>query len=1374
MRIVHLAIVVVSSLVWFGAAAHAEVPATTFTHIGVRDGLPGQYVYALAQDREGFMWFGTSSGLARFDGFEMVVYRHERGRPGSLPDDNVNSLYVDRMGRLKVATNEGLCEYDPSSDGFVCLTGIDDRLRDVVAIAEDRDGRLWIGGHGLKSVGPTSGGTFQLHPADDDTQIGYVTSVLVDSKDRIWIGTFDHGLFLFDESKDHFSPVVLGAHMGEEKTFLHDRIRTIYEDRLGTVWIGSDGGLTQLSPNGDVEAFYTLSYEDQDDPDNLSDQYVNTVFEDSDGDLWMGTFNGGLNRYDRATQSFRRYQPEPDDPHSLGSESIFSILQDRTGLMWFAGRGVDRLDLTSERLSRHVPPAGSAAQWSARHPTHLVVDSDGIVWLGSRSGLVRYDAKADAWTHHLMAPAHPDYPDNRVYSLFAGRDGFRYVGAPQSIWLFLTTRGAFGPSTITLPSTPSAIFEDHEGHLWVGAPFLGVVKFGEAAEPDQVVWGHEANDPQSLSNNYVHFFYEDSLGRFWVGTERGLNKLEPQSGKFRQFLYDANDPSGPSHFSFTSMTEGFDGELWLGTGRGLDRFDPETGNFETFTTASGLPHDMVNALATDSRGNIWIGTNAGLSRFEPRSGTFRNLYVENGLPDEQVVGLAFAPDGELFIATHAGVVSLRPDEIGNSADPDISVTRFQIFDSPVRFKARGERAADDAPFVRITHKDDIVRFRMAVFDYRDPTKNRYAHRLDGIDPDWVYTEGNQRDVSYTTLPAGDYTFRFKGMAASGRWHEAAAIVNLTVLPAPWLTAWAYLLYAAVLVIALGAIVALRTRAATQRARVLEGRVAQRTRELQEQTHAIERQGDRLRQVVAAKDRLYANVSHEFRTPLTVILGPVERLLAHEGSPHRRTHLEVIRRNAQRLLRLVEQLMTLARIDARKTLELYPVRISTLVKTLCESFRTLAQDKHISFRTDLGVDAWIMGDRDSLEKIVVNLLSNAVKYTPEGGRIEIRLSETGSEHVNLTVDDTGPGIPAAEQRAVFARFYRATDQRETTPGSGLGLALVKELVEMIDGAVTLNSAPGVGTEVRVSLQRCDPPALEDDTELTDEGSSIAGLEAAIVDVENLMTDMEQGANGKRRALVVEDNLDLCWHLKEALGSDLRCDFAHDGGAGVAAALETIPDIIVCDVMLPKLNGFEVTRRIKEDDRTSHIPVIMLTARTDEDSRLQGLQSLADAYITKPFNEVELRQRVETLLAIREILRQRFARDRGLTEEPPEELGVRDRRFLLRINETLEAHYADPDFSVSEFASVVAMSERQLQRKLNALTGHSPSEFIRNYRLERALEQLKAGEPAGTVAFSVGFSSQSYFTSCFKAQYGRTPGQIFKSRLTVKADVERRDS
>jgi DNA-binding response OmpR family regulator/anti-sigma regulatory factor (Ser/Thr protein kinase) len=458
------------------------------------------------------------------------------------------------------------------------------------------------------------------------------------------------------------------------------------------------------------------------------------------------------------------------------------------------------------------------------------------------------------------------------------------------------------------------------------------------------------------------------------------------------------------------------------------------------------------------------------------------------------------------------------------------------------------------------------------------------------------------------------------------------------------------------------------------------------------------------------------------------------------------------------LRLVEQLLDLARLDAAKVVDPSPQPAGNRVHTLVQSFNSLAEDKGIQLTSRPAPAVWATCDADALDTIVVNLASNAIKYTPRGGQIRVSVEPDNEDWITITVTDTGVGISQDQQANIFERFYRADDQAEGIPGSGLGLALVKELVLANAGEIALRSEEGVGTSFAVRLPAAEPVTP---SAASAEGFELVEREVALLSPQQLIEQDEQvEAGGRSRVLVIEDNQDLCRHFKEVLGDSMHCDFAHDGKSGLDFAIESVPDVIICDVMLPKLNGYEVTRQLKQDDRTCHIPVILLTARADEESRLRGLRTLADDYITKPFSEAELRQRVDTLLAVREILRQRYSKelDQPGLDEPVVMLSQRDQNFVGRVEKTLSLHFSDPEFSTTEFASCVAMSERQLQRKLKALMNYTPREYLRNYRLQEGAKILRTGASVADTAYSVGFLSLSYFAKCFKAQFGVTPSDV----------------
>ncbi len=514
-----IAVVFVALFAWH--VVDAAEPATTFTHIGAEDGLPSPTVWAVAQDPQDFMWFATSSGLARYDGLEMFVYRHDPQNSRSLVHDDVSGLLVDQAGTLWVGTAAGLSRYDPTTDSFDRFThdpanpnSLAGNL--VTALAEDRDGAIWVGADGLNRLDPASGRvTRYQHDPENSASLSnnFVWAIHVDGAGQIWIGTNGSGLDRFDPAQSTFENIEIGPELASERNQLDGIVRAIHQDRSGALWVGTDGGLNRLDVTSGERQFFEYDYDEPADTSNIVDNIITAIFEDSVGNLWIGTGESGLSRYDQTTGRFIHYQINTAEPNSLGSNLVTSIFEDRTGLLWFGGRGVSRLDLTSEQLLIHRPPRDHLAAAVAAAPMSLLIDQEGLVWLANMNGMARLDRTTESWSAHLLVPQRPDYPDNRVYAMHDGSDGWFYVGVPQHIALFTRKFDSYGPSIISLRNTPSLIHVDRSGTIWAGVPYLGLARLPGRNGENQQYFLRDADDPASLSNDFVYFVYEDTRDR---------------------------------------------------------------------------------------------------------------------------------------------------------------------------------------------------------------------------------------------------------------------------------------------------------------------------------------------------------------------------------------------------------------------------------------------------------------------------------------------------------------------------------------------------------------------------------------------------------------------------------------------------------------------------------------------------------------------------------------------------------------------------------------------------------------------------------------------------------------------------------------------
>ncbi|UCD38650.1 MAG: response regulator, partial [Fidelibacterota bacterium] len=748
----------------------------------------------------------------------------------------------------------------------------------------------------------------------------------------------------------------------------------------------------------------------------------------------------------------------------------------------------------------------------------------------------------------------------------------------------------------------------------------------------------------------------------------------------------------------------------------------------------------------DDHGNLWLGAQNGLFKFNPTSGKLNRYTIRDGICSSGLwVGYTSSKTGEMFWGGNNGLTIFHPDSIrDNPYLPPIVITSFKKYGREMELDTTLSLLSE----INLKHDDKVISFEYAALNYINPDQNQYAYMLEGFDRDWVYV-GNKRDVTYTNLDPGRYVFRVKGSNNDGVWNETGASIALIIPPPPWKSWWAYTLY----VLAIAAAIYAAWRATLRRARTLDEMKLRRM------------EAEKLQEMDQLKSRFFANISHEFRTPLTLILGPIDKLLSRIEDNESRQELSLMKKHARRVLDLVTQLLDLSRLEAdRMKLQASRQNVITLLKGLVQSFASLADRQAITLTFSAeseDVQAYV--DKDAMVKIMNNLLSNAFKFTESGGEISVNVATnresdlSADGEVVVAISDTGCGIPVDRQDKIFDRFYQVdSSTTREGEGTGIGLALTRELVELHKGSIEVNSREAEGTTftVRLPLGSAHLSALEivEASELLEE----------VVPSDMTLADEEESKPPTTRkslplVLIVEDNADVRSYIRSYLDEEYRCYEATDGEHGLSQAIKHMPDLILSDIMMPQMDGVELCRRIKTDERTSHIPVILLTAKADMDSKLEGLETGADDYLAKPFEAAELQARIRNLIEQRRRLRKQFDRKTTLR---PKDITVTslDERFLQRALDAVEMHISDAKFDVKEFSKAVGMSRTNLHYKLRALTGQSTSEFIRTQRMIRAAQLLRQNFGNVTeVAFEVGFSNPSYFTECFKKHFGQPPSR-----------------
>jgi signal transduction histidine kinase/ligand-binding sensor domain-containing protein/CheY-like chemotaxis protein len=1362
-------------MVWQGVGSFGQAKVK-FQHYNVDHGLSQNYIFCMIQDKRGFLWLGTEDGLNRFDGRMCKVYRNDPDDPNSLSYSNIRALYEDRQGYIWAGTITGeLNRFDLKTEKFErfaldAKNLIPQNEKIVTAIAEDSFGGLWVStshsGVFYKKDNSSPFTPLELPvKGTGNLRQPYIYAIALDQNGELWFGT-GRGLFKYESSQ--FVLIPFPETPADSTTVSPVSIRSLSNGPSGRLWIGTSKGVGWYDPLS--REFYRLGInlpvecsldsinvkailEDGDnlwicspsgllkfdtrtkcyqrffhnsfDLYSISNNYLYGLLLDREGGVWIGT-RSGVNRYDDKLHRFRHFTHEPLNPFSLPEKNVWTFNMDKTSTLWVGTQtrqvpySLDKGIIADNELEQIIQK-----QVAKPKRRFLIEDRRGNI-LASAEGLFVINRESGAVKRFTHNPSDSSsLGNNAVWRAYESSDGLIWLKTASGMSVFFPERDSFQNFYDKLPDgTPfkatsvTDFYEDRQGNMWLGLRGNGILLVNLSTNYFRY-FQHDSSDPQSLSDNVVHVIHQDFQGRMWVSTPSGLNVLT----------------------------------------------DPEKGIFRRIGRKEGLSNDYVYGVLEDHYGRLWMSTNMGIERFDLASEKFKNYNVEDGIQGNEFNDDSYLLDlntGEMFFGGVNGFTAFHPDSIRDDTfSTPVVFTRFQYL---MQRKSGSvmveEKGISEKTHIKLSHKQRIlISFEFVALSFSKPQKNQYAYQLKGYNEDWIYI-GNNREVTFTNLSPGQYILRVKGSNGDGYWNETPAELHITILP-PWYWAWhsksLYLLLFAGLLYAFYRF-------------QLKRRLAQ--------AEAL-----RLRELDSVKTRLYTNITHEFRTPLTVILGMADKI---EEAPRQwlREGVKTIRRNGRNLLRLVNQMLDLARLEGGALpLTMIQGDIVAHLKTMMEMYRSYADAKNIAMEFVADPEHLVVDyDPHKIGDIVSNLLSNALKFTPAGGKVVIssqryavgsmqlavgsspsplptahRLLPTGTAHrlpptaycLLLTVQDTGPGIAPEKLPYIFDRFYQADDSATRRgEGTGIGLALTHELVKLLGGSITVQSEPGQGTAFIVRLPVSNEAPLQE---------ALPALQPAVVEMPAPQHAPSGRTPGKLPlALIVEDNADVTRLLVANLKDRYRIETAPNGRKGVEKAIKIIPDVIISDVMMPEMDGFELCRTLKEDMRSSHIPIVLLTARADVDSRIEGLEMGADAYLAKPFNQQELEVSLRKSLELRERLRERYAGGH-VPDEPATAVFGRDDAFVHRLNELLHANYANPDISAKDIEKGMLMSSSQLLRKMKSLLNTTPQKYLRSYRLKQAKHLLETTDmKANEVGDAVGFGDQAYFTNAFSREFGMPPG------------------
>lgn len=1331
--------------------------------LGIEQGLSNNYVVSIAQDKQGFLWFATEEGLNKFDGTRFVSY-YKNGH-NSITGNELNDIYADPTRPiLWIATQRaGLNAYDYSTNTFSAyqnnpqdphslitndVTNISPAARPTEGlwlstyhrgvdyfdfhtrkfthynkktvpqltneqawtVIDDNDGHLYIGhvsnGMSILSLKDKTVRHFAHDPDNPHSLPGNeVRCILKDSIGNIWVGT-NHGLALFDATTGHF--INFRNNQSDERGVLNSYIFSIHLFRDNKLWISTEfNGIATLDlkqslflPPQQLRFEYIREGDDERSLPNASIRYI---FEDSYDNIWIGTWGGGINFIGSEPPLFstRTYSPLPASENSLNNKVVSSICTDSQDRLWMGtdGGGINVFD-QGKSVAFYKKETGHLGDNSVLSAFR---DSENNLWFGTFQGSI--SCYNDRLKRFL--PIHPGGNDHLDIRAFC---------------------------------------EDHQRNIWIGSS-EGVFVYSLA---EGEITHHYTTQNSKLPTNLIRSIAQDANGRLWIGTfGNGMGVYTPDLAEVKHFSQHEGFSSNTINHIFRDSRK----RMWVATGEGLVCFSqPHTFEHNIYQRKEGLINTHIRAITEDKRGNIWASTNAGISCYVAAKDSFYHYAHTDGVPAGSFMSGSVAKDRNerIYFGSNNGICSFNPEmTIANRLVPPATISEMKIFGRLMN-QANNETVIPlyNSRQVELTHDQNSFSIAFNVQDYSLINQVEYAYMLRGLENSW-YTVNEPNSVTFRNIPPGYYEFQVKTRIHNQEWTDTVTRLAIRIHPPLWLTWWAKLLY---ILLGMGTLYLILCTYKKQ----IDIQILY---QLEKKDHEQEQElnNERL--------RFYTNITHELRTPLTLIIGPLEDMQRDPALPARQAQkVSVIHQSAIRLLNLINQILEFRKTETQnKKLCVSKANLVPLIYEIGFKYKELNRNPHIAFEIEIETETMpLYFDKEIVTIILDNLISNAIKYTAKG-KITLSLGRTLRNEVACTeirVSDTGYGISAEALPRIFDRYYQESSQHQAS-GTGIGLALVKNLVQLHGGEIGVESTVETGSCFCVSLltDHTYPDALHAEPAPTEDQPTPPEEHVAL---------REHSGSSKPLLLVVEDNEDIRDYITEAFAADFEVMAATNGEQGLQIALSHVPDIIVSDIMMPVMDGIALCRQLKEDVRTSHIPIILLTAKDSLQDKEQGYQIGADSYLTKPFSATLLHSRINNLLESRRKLISQFSSSRALTDKRAtimESLSKLDHEFIEKVTQLIEENLSSEKIDITYLSDKMCMSGSTLYRKMKALTGLSTNEFIRKTKMQNAEKLLLSGKyTISEIAFKVGINSNVYFRQCFKDEFGSSPSDYLK-KLTA---------
>jgi len=1300
-----------------------------FRKYQVNDGLSENTVNCIMQDTKGFLWLGTKDGLNKFDGVNFTVYRHADDNNKSIGNNYIQTIIEGKNNTFYVGTDDGLYIMHLTDGSFekleTKLNVVDKIITSVSALQFDKNGLLWIATRkeGVYVYDPQKTKLSRVRSLDYDLTQTTVWTVFKDKSGSIWVGSRS-GLFQYNPNKNLLEAVNGVTDFGDNSNM---EILTIFEDEKGNLWLGSwsDGILFYNKQQKGA-----IAYCGRNDKNHYI-THIHTFLQYDDDNMLVGA-DDGLYLFNTTTKKADRIDV-PYDKYSLGDQNVYSLFRDREDGIWVGTYfgGLNYLNKSALSIKNYLPN-NKPGSLSGKAISQFCEDEKGNLWIATEDGGLNYfDTKTEKFSQPVKTSYHNIHP-------------LMFVG--DELWIGTFSRGldVYNTKTKKLRNYRNrfddmnsldddcifSLYRTLSGDIYVGTT-NGLNKYNPLKD----------NFTRIISDSisFIYDIKEDSYQQLWLAmyNSNGVAKLNIKTNKWTYYsnILDENDPIVNS--KMTGIHIDNQKRLWFSSeGRGIFLYNYEDDSFLNISEKDGMPNNVVYGILDDQFGNIWISSNKGLISFPPFDIKAQRQYTQgDGMQSNEFnYKSSFkANDGKLYFGGINGFNSFYPQELIkniNEIVPPIEITGMHLLgDNNKDIESSIERSINKKELVRLKYNNASFTISFVSLSYISPAKNQYAYKLEGVDENWNHI-GNNRSVTYVNLAPGKYTFRVKASNNHNIWNENGAELKFEILPPFWLSLPAKILYIIATLLLLYQLLLYYTR--------------KHHTEHQKQLDAYKMEQETLS--FKSKIEFFTNIAHEIRTPVSLIKAPLEEIITSEdGNEETKQNLSIIEKNSERLNVLINQLLDFRKMDsAEYTINPNNFDLTKYIYELYDRFRKTAQKQNIDFQIIAPQQKTVIFfDADALTKIIGNFLTNALKYTKD--KIVLKLSQPTDGSFTISVSDNGKGIPDALKVKIFDPFYQIKSY-DNTKGTGIGLSLAKHLSEILGGNIMIEENPTGGSIFSFTFSELSANKSEENYSEEEENTT----------KEFPLNNPDERTN----ILIVEDNSEMLHFIENSLKSEHKVNIAENATQAMIMIDENSYDLIITDVMMPDVDGIEFTRQLRDNISYSHIPVILLSAKTDNITKIEGLKAGADVFIEKPFSTTYLKAQISRLLANRKAILDSFNHS-PLTPYSVLTSNKNDMGFINRLNEEIDKNISDSDFSIESLTDKLFISRSNLQRKLKSICGYTPGDYLRTYRLKKASQLLLENElRINEVAYEVGFSSASYFTKCFVKQFGMLPKDFVK--------------